>query len=81
MLLLAKQDGLEQIDLGTVSNESLAVLVDVPKQRMLIGPANLLQSTFTRLMYLDGRYASHFELMNERTGSFGNRIVTWKIHW
>jgi len=65
---------------GPVDHD-LAVLLDTVKRRILLGTPALLESTFTQLMYLDGRYARHFEKIDERVGYKGERVVTWRVLW
>lgn len=60
---------------------SLGVMVDVANQRLLIGPVLLVQSMFVQLLYLDERYAEHFEKFDERGTRQGTRVVTWRIRW
>ena len=43
--------------------------------------AALLRSTFTQLMFLDGRYAQSFRKFDERRGYRGERVVTWAVDW
>jgi hypothetical protein len=59
----------------------VGILVDLPQQRILVGTPPLLRSTFTHLLYLDGRYTESVEKFDDRTAETGERIVTWKIHW
>jgi hypothetical protein len=59
----------------------LAILVDAPNQRALVGSTSLVRSQFLHLLYLNGRYAQHFEKLREHTAYTGERVVTWKIHW
>jgi hypothetical protein len=57
----------------------LGVLLDTSNSRILIGTASFLESTFVQLMYLDGRYTSHYEKVDDRAAN-GERVVTWKIN-
>lgn len=41
----------------------------------------LLESMFTRLFYLDGKYTSHFEKFSDVTDITGQRIIVWKVKW
>jgi hypothetical protein len=59
----------------------VAVMVDPAQSRVLIGPSNLLRSTFTRLMLLDGRYSPLFTKVYEATVIYGETVTTWKINW
>jgi len=53
----------------------------LPNQRILVGTPDILRSTFTQLMFLDGRYARHFKKFDERDGYKGERVVVWKVEW
>ncbi len=41
----------------------------------------LLESTFTKLYFLDGAHTKHFEKFSDLTTVFGNRIIVWKVNW
>jgi hypothetical protein len=79
-VLLAGAERMRQVDFASPTHPDLAVLVDVPGTRILVGVLPLLQSTFVHLMYLDGRYARQYRKYDEREGR-GERVVTWKINW
>ncbi len=59
----------------------VAVLIDELNQRVLVGPHDLIRSTFVHLLFLDGRYARHLRKVDERHGVGGTRVVTWQIDW
>lgn len=63
------------------SYPAVAVLVDLPSRRVLVGPPQLIRSTFVHLLYLDGRYAKLFEKFDEQISPAGDRVVTWKVKW
>jgi hypothetical protein len=65
----------------TPTYPDLGVLIDLPGQRILVGAPPFVQSTFVHLTYLDGRYARHYEKVDDRITAMGERVVTWKIHW
>src|SRR5262249_3937709 len=81
VLILAGARQQEEITPASPLHPDLGVLLDLPKQRILVGAPLLLRSTFTQLMYLDGRYTTAFEKVDERTVDTGERVVTWKIRW
>jgi hypothetical protein len=58
---------------------ALGVLADLPNRRVLLGTPSLLESTFTQLAYLDGRYAKGVEKVDERVGYDGERVTTWRV--
>jgi hypothetical protein len=41
----------------------------------------LIDSTFTKLFYLDGKGTSHFEKFSDTTDITGTRIIVWKVRW
>jgi dolichyl-diphosphooligosaccharide--protein glycosyltransferase len=59
----------------------IGVLVDVPNRRILLADPALVQSTFTHLFYLDGRYAEHYTKFDDRTSFTGSRVLVWKVNW
>ena len=78
-LVVATEAGIEDVAFASPGDERLGVLVDVSGHRVLVGPPYLVRSTFTQLMFLDGRYARAFEKVDDRTGFAGERIVTWRV--
>jgi len=79
-VLLAGAEHMAQVGFASPTYPDLAVLIDVPGARILVGAPPLLQSTFVHLMYLDGRYARHYQKHDDRAG-LRERVVTWKIKW
>jgi len=84
VVVLAEAAGVRELSPATDSQLAvlveIAVLVDIPERRALVGPPDLLRSTLVDLLYLDGRYAKHFEKFDERVGYRGERVVAWRIH-
>jgi oligosaccharyl transferase STT3 subunit len=80
VVVLAEAASLRELSPTTATDRQLAVLVDVLEGRVLVGLPELLRSTLVDLLYLDGRYAKHFEKFDERVGYRGERVVTWRIH-
>ncbi len=80
-IVMAGADRLDEVSPAGATDARLGVLLDLVNQRVLIGPPYLLRSTFTHLVYLDGRYAQFLEKFDERVGYKGERVVTWKINW
>jgi hypothetical protein len=78
-LLLADGTRVNEATLPAGGDPRLAVLVDVPERRVLIGPPDLLRSTFTRLMFLEAAYGERFEKVDDRVGYRNERVVTWRI--
>jgi hypothetical protein len=79
-LLVAGAEDLRGMQFASPAYPDLAVLVDLPGARILVGALPLLQSTYVHLMYLDGRYARHYRKHDDRMGR-GERVVTWKVDW
>lgn len=71
----------EEIVFPAPTYPNIAVLVDIPNDRILVGSPHLIRSTMTHLMYLGGRYTMHFKKFDDQTAFSGERIVTWKIDW
>jgi hypothetical protein len=80
VVVLAEAASVREISPATATDKQLAVLVDVLEGRVLVGLPELLRSTLVDLLYLDGRYAKHFEKFDERVGYRGERVVAWRIH-
>jgi dolichyl-phosphooligosaccharide-protein glycotransferase len=78
-LLVAGPERLDEIAFATPTYPMLAALVDVAGRRVLLGRPYLIRSTFTQLVYLDGRYAERLAKFDDRTGARGERVVTWRI--
>jgi len=77
-LLIAGATKLREFAFPAPADPRLGVLIDEPLHRVLVGAPTLLRSTFTRLMFLDGRFAAEFEKVDERRGYRGERVVTWR---
>jgi len=41
----------------------------------------LIDSTFTKLFFLNGKYMDHFEKFSDTTDITGARIIVWKVKW
>ena len=79
--LIARGGHLSEVNINKAAYPDLAVLLDADHSRVLAGPSYLIHSTFTRLMFLDGRYSKYFEKIDEQLGYGGERVTTWRIHW
>ena len=72
-----------------VNNATIGVglLIDVQRNGNqtsytgLVADSNLIESTFTRLFYLDGKDMSHFKKFSDTTDITGSRIIVWKVVW
>ncbi len=78
---LATEKELVRQTVASPAFRQIAVLVDPSQARILVGPSFLIDSTFTRLLFLGGAYSKLFTKAYQATG-FGGEIVTaWKINW
>lgn len=80
-LLVATADELRDIALPQGQHPDLGVLFDRAKLRVLVGTPAFLRSTFTKLLFLDGRFTSNFEKVAERSTLLGERVQTWRVRW
>jgi dolichyl-phosphooligosaccharide-protein glycotransferase len=81
LVLVAGATKLDTIEPPSPMRPEIALLVDVNNDRILLGTPDVIRSTFTQLMFLDGRYSEYFEKFSDRQGFNGERVVTWKIDW
>ena len=79
-LVLLAADTLEAVEIPSATRPNLGVLFDPAHERVLIGPPPLLRSMFTQLVFLDGRYWTHFK-KDVSIGLHGEHVLTWKIDW
>jgi len=47
----------------------------------LVSDPLLIDSTFTKLFYLQGKGTEHFEKFSDVTDMTGTRIIVWKVKW
>src|SRR5262249_32402403 len=80
-IVIAGPERMESVSLADPVDPAVACLVGFVNDRVLVGSPFPLRSTFTDLMFLDGRYAKHFEKFDDRTSRRGERVVTWRIRW
>ena len=80
-LLIATGEHLSKVAYADSIYPDTAVLFDAPNHRVLVGPRRLLESTFTRLMFLGAGYSNFFEKIDDRLGYSGERVRVWKINW
>jgi hypothetical protein len=80
-LIVAGAEEKEDFSFPSSQFPRIGVLLDLPKKRILVGPPPLIRSTFTHLVYLNGRYAQHYTKVNEQLTFEGERVVTWKVTW
>lgn len=80
VVLLAGGDDIARLD-QTDGDSRLAVLLDPTAPRVLVGTPAAITSTYTRLMFLDGRGLSHFRKLAEHNGAWDRRVVTFAVEW
>jgi hypothetical protein len=80
-VLIAGPRAIEELRCTGRPCAELAVLIDPGKHRVLVGPPALIRSTYTRLMFLGGRYGRVFRKTGERRGYGGERVTAWRIDW
>lgn len=72
---------------STNASLSLAMLLNVDRQgnqtsySALIADPLLIDSTFTKLFFLDGKNMNSFEKFYDTTDITGTRIIIWKVKW
>jgi len=82
LVLIAGDKEIAEHPVDSPTDPDVAVMVDPARSRALIGPPNLIRSTFTRLMLLDGAYSPLFTKVYENTVIyFGEKVTAWKINW
>jgi hypothetical protein len=79
--LIVTEGTLRDVPLPEPRFAEMAVLADTKNWRVLVGPAPLIRSTFTHLLFLDGRYAKFFEKIDERTAYNQERLQTWRLNF
>jgi hypothetical protein len=79
--LLVAEAKLEDVALPTPRYVETGFLVDTRNWRVLAGPPLLIRSTFTHLLFLDGRYTRQFEKVGERVTHAGDRLQTWRVRF
>jgi dolichyl-diphosphooligosaccharide--protein glycosyltransferase len=68
---------------------SMGLLIQVNKDNTtntttynaLMADPLLIDSTFTKLFFLDGKYTENFEKFSDITDITGSRIIVWKVKW
>jgi hypothetical protein len=79
-VLVADTDELREAIAPQAASAGVAVLVDRAGRRVLLGSDRILRSTFTSLMFLDGRYTG-WAREYERRRARGGELLAWKIEW
>ncbi|MGV8140996.1 MAG: hypothetical protein ACP5NW_00990, partial [Candidatus Woesearchaeota archaeon] len=79
----------EELEEYTSNNPgvNLAILLNVQNENnntyysAVISDPLLIDSTFTKLFFLEGKYMEHFEKFSDVTDITGTRIIVWKVKW
>jgi hypothetical protein len=79
VVVVAGTEGRREIRFADATFPGLAVLIDEPGRRVLLGAPAVVRSTFTRLVFLEGRDLRHFEPFDARTGPDGERVLAWWV--
>jgi len=80
IIWLVEPDNIRKLQLSS-DEPAVGIMLDVAKHRILAGPPYLIESTFTDLMFLDGRDSKAFQKIDERSGPHGEQVTTWKLDW
>jgi dolichyl-diphosphooligosaccharide--protein glycosyltransferase len=79
-LLIAETERVD-VDLPQPRYGEVGVLLDTRTWRIRVGPPALIRSTFAQLLYLDGRYASHYTKVDERASDLNERVLAFKVKY
>jgi len=72
---------------GNNATFNLALLLNIQETgntttySAVVSDASIIDSTFTKLFYLDGKGMDHFEKFSDTTDITGSRIIVWKVKW
>ena len=80
IVLIAGDKEIVEHTVDSPTDPDVAVMVDLVHSRALVGPSNLIRSTFTRLVLLDGDYSPLFTKVYKAT-VIGETVTAWKINW
>lgn len=78
-IFVAGRSSFRRMTVPAATDPALAVLIDIPGNRILMAEPQLLASTFTKLMFLDGRYLEAFRQVNAIDAASGERVVTYRV--
>ncbi len=81
LMVVAGQKRLHDVSFPSTEWPGLGVLIDLPNSRARLGSPGLLQSTFARLFFLNGRYDTIFTNASRHDGFADERISAWKVNW
>jgi hypothetical protein len=81
VVIAADADGRHETTPAVADRLQVGALVDVAGARVLLGDPAMLRSTFTALLFLDGRPLTGFVERGRRRGARGRLVTTWEIVW
>jgi asparagine N-glycosylation enzyme membrane subunit Stt3 len=67
--------------LGTALLLSIDRTENQTRYRAVVADPLLIDSTFTKLFFLEGKNMNHFEKFSDITDITGTRIIVWKVKW
>ncbi len=81
-IIVSSNDGVERIIPETSDfSGSLTFLDDGTNVQTILSDTMLIESTFTKLFFLDGSNMNYFEKFYEDTSYVGGKVTIWKIDW
>ena len=80
-LIIVDSKAIETVGGTASADDATAVLLDRERHRVLVGSPAAIGSLYTRLVFLDGRGTTRFRKLDERTGAWGERVITYAIDW
>ncbi len=80
-LIIADEEELREVPTNDTARANIGVLIDLPRNRILLADPALINSMFTKLFYLEGRYNKYYTLFDDRTTFSGSRILSWRVDW
>ena len=84
-VVLADDKGFKHYPMDTTGNNfAFSVLIEEQEDgtyRSLLCDPLFVESSFTKLFYMDGRYIDHFDKFSEKNAVTGETIIVWKVDW
>lgn len=79
-ILIASRDGLTPYRFRNAEHPNLAIVVDTLEKRFLLGTPKVINSLYTKLAFLDGRYATSLRKL-AGNAALGERVTAWNVPW
>ncbi len=80
-VIIAQPEGIKDLTIPSAPYPALGLLADAAHARVIVASPGLLRSTYSRLVYLDGRSEKFFTKVYEKTGFWDEQVTLWKIDW